>query len=102
MTPVHSPLRTLSANAYTLVEHLVHSAIDVCPSTTRLDRLGRPQRRVQHRPVLGDVDVLAGQHRVSALGQADLVGQIDECTQDVGVDQVLGQVDVEVAGLEGE
>ena len=72
------------------------------PSTTRLASLGRPQRGVQHRPILGDVDVFAGEHRVAALRQADLLGKIDKCTQHVGVDQVLGQVDIEIAGLEGE
>jgi hypothetical protein len=46
--------------------------------------------------------VFAGQHRVSAIRQADLVSKINKCTQDFGIDQVLGQVDIEIARLEGE
>ena len=43
---------------------------------------GRAQRGVQHRPVLGDVDVLAGEHRVAPLGQPDLVGQGEQGGED--------------------
>jgi hypothetical protein len=41
--------------------------------------------------------VFAGQHRVSAIRQANLVSKINKCTQYFGVDQVLGQVDIEIA-----
>ena len=47
-------------------EHVVHVAHDVL--AVDLERgVGRqPQRGVEHRPVLGDVDVLAGEHGVAA------------------------------------
>jgi hypothetical protein len=63
--------------------------------------LGCPQRRVQHSPVLCDVDVFAGQHRITALCQTHLASKINECTQNVGIDQVLGKIDIKTAGLNG-
>ena len=102
VTPTHSPLRTLSAKAYTLASTSCTSGTTSVAVDDQAGSLGRPQRGVQHRAVLGDVDVFAGQHRVAALRQADLVSKINKCSQDVGVDQVLGKVDIEIAGLEGE
>jgi len=39
------------------------------------------QRSVQHRPVLGDVDVLAGEHRRAALLQPRGLGKTGELPQ---------------------
>ena len=90
-------LRTLSANAYTLVSTSCTSATTSTPSTSRVVPAWLAKRGVQHRPVLGDVDVLAGEHRRPALRQVDLLGQPDQGGQHVGGDQVLRQVDVQVA-----
>ena len=38
--------------------------------------LRHPQRNVQYGAVLGDVDVLAAEHRVAPLGDALLVGEL--------------------------
>ena len=80
VTPTHSPLRTLSANAYTLASTVMHLGDDINPVDDQARSLGRSQRRVQHRTILGDIDVFAGQHRVSAIRQADLVSKINKCT----------------------
>ena len=57
---------------------------------------------MQDRPVLGDVDVLAAEHRVAARADTDLVGQREQRREHVVVEQRLGQVDVQVAGVEGQ
>ena len=85
-----------------LVQHLVHLGHDVDAVHDQTGVARQPERGVQHRPVLGDVDVLAGEHRVPALGQPDLVGQVHQRVEDLGVDQVLGEVDVQVARGEAE
>ena len=61
--PFHSPERIRSAKAAHPAEHLVHVRHHV-GAVGLDDRAGRcPQRDVQHRAVLGDVDVLAAEHR---------------------------------------
>ncbi|MPM23084.1 hypothetical protein SDC9_69547 [bioreactor metagenome] len=60
------------------------------------------QRGVQHRTVLGDVDPVTAEHRVDPVGEVHLVGEVDQTGQDVPVEPVLGHVDEEVAGGEGE
>ena len=52
------------------VEHLVHLGDDVDAVDDERRALRHPQRHVQHRAVLGDVDVLAAEHRVAALPRA--------------------------------
>ena len=60
-------------------EHLgelgLHVAVDVLAVDDERRRGARraAQGRVQHRAVLGHVDVVAAQHRLEAVGQADLV-----------------------------
>ena len=60
------------------------------------------QGRVEDGPVLGDVDVLAGEHGVAAARDVHLLGELDQGVTDVVGQQVLGQVDVEVSQLVGE
>ena len=62
---------------------------------------GRAQRGVQHRAVLGDVDLLAAEHRVPQPGTPRRGGQLAQQPQRLVGDQVLGVVEVEVADLEG-
>jgi hypothetical protein len=57
---------------------------------------------VQHRPVLGDVDVLAGEHRRDPLPQPGPLGQGVQRTEHLVGDQVLAVVDVQVRDLRGE
>ena len=77
-----SPLRTRSAKALIRAEHLVDVGHDVRDRRRRRrwpeHRAGRgAQRDVQHRAVLGDVDRLAGEHRVAAGGHARRAGDRD-------------------------
>ena len=74
--PIHRPRADLVRELGHPVEHLVHRR-----ARRRRRRPGslaprRPQRDVQHGAVLGDVDLLAGEHRVDALAQAGLLGQL--------------------------
>ena len=59
------------------VEHLVHLLDDVGAVDDQRALARHPQRDVEHRAVLGDVDVLAGEHRLAALGEPALVGERD-------------------------
>ena len=86
------------------VEHPLHVVVDLLPVD---DERGRGPGRaaeggVQHRAVLGGVDVVAAQHRGEALGDAGLLGQAHERGDDTIVDEVLRQVDVQVGELEAE
>ena len=65
--PCHSPERTRSAERGHPVEHLVHLGDDVDAVDDQRRALRHPQRDVQDRPVLGDVDPLAGEHRLDPL-----------------------------------
>ena len=58
------------------------------------------QRGVQRRPVLGDVDVLAGEHRRAALLQPRGLGKTGELPQQREVHQVLRQIDVQRSAVE--
>ena len=60
-----------------------------------------PQRHVEDGAVLGDVDVLAGEHRFAALLDPALAGELAEQDQRLVGDPVLGEVEVE-AGAVGD
>ena len=60
------------------VEDLVHLLDDVDAVDDQRALARHPQRDVQHRAVLGDVDVLAAEHRLAALGEPALLGERDE------------------------
>ena len=62
--------------------------------------LRRAQRHVQHRAVLGDVDLLAAEHRVDPLAQARLLGQLQQQLQRLVGDAVLRVVEIDARGLE--
>ena len=79
------------------VEHLVHVGDDVLAVDGQLGAARLAQRGVQHRAVLGGVDVHAGIHRVAALFQVRGSRQIDQQFQRFAGDPVLAVVDVEVA-----
>jgi hypothetical protein len=83
------------------VERLVHllNHVDAVDDQRALAR--HPQRHVQNRTVLGDVDVLAGEHRFAALGDAALTRQLTEQDHRLVRDPVLGEVEVE-AGAVGD
>ena len=59
-------------------EHLVHRRhdVDLVDGDPLVGR--RAQRDVQHGAVLGDVDLLAAEHRLDAVAQPGLLGQLDQ------------------------
>ena len=67
--PVHWPERTRSAKSAILREHGVHLGDDVLAVDLDDRALGRAQRDVQDGAVLGDVDLLAPEHRVDAVAR---------------------------------
>ena len=102
VTPVQAPRADLVGERVDPAQHLVHVGHDVLAVDLEGGVRRQPQRGVQHGAVLGDVDVLAAEHRVAALGDADLVGQREQRGQHVVVEQRLRQVDVQVARGEGQ
>ena len=85
-----------------LGKHLVYLGDDIGAVDDQAGSLGRTQRGVQYRTVLGDVDMFPGEHGMPAIHQTHLVSKINKGAHDVGVDQVLGEVDVEIARCVGE
>ena len=81
------------------VEHLVDLLDDVLAVDDQRAVLRHPQRDVEHGAVLGDVDVLAAEHRVPALGDAALVGELREQLQRLVGDPVLRVVEEEAGAL---
>ena len=61
-----------------------------------------PQRDVEDGTVLGRVDPVAAEHRVRALGEARLVGELHEQPQRLVGDAVLRVVEVEAGALGSE
>ena len=74
--PFHSPERTRSEKARHPVEHLVDLLDDVLAVDDQRAVPRHPQRDVEDRAVLRDVDVLAAEHRVASVGHAALVGEL--------------------------
>ena len=81
------------------VEHLVHLGDDVDPVDDERAAARHPQRDVEHRAVLGDVDPLAGEHRVASLGDACLLRERDEQPERLVGDAVLRVVEEEPGRL---
>ena len=76
--------------------HVGHDVVpvDLEPHTGR-----HAEGDVKDRPVLGDVDVLAGEHGVAAPGDAGPLGEAEKEAERLVGDSVLGVVEDEVAGL---
>jgi len=85
-----------------LVEHLVHLHDDVGAVDDEAVRARSAQGRVEHRAVLRDVDLLPGVHGIPAFFEADLLAELDQCGDHRVVDEVLGEVDMEVGSGEAE
>ena len=75
----------------------MHVGDDVLAVDGQLDAARQPQCGVQHRAVLGGVDVHAGEHRVAALFKVGGLRQIDQQLERFAGDPVLAVVDVEVS-----
>ena len=98
VTPVHSPDRMRSATAPIRVEHVVHVGDHVASVDHQVGAAWHAQGHVQHRPVLGGVDPLPGEHGVASLGDPGPAGHRHQRAQRSGVDPVLGVVEQQVAG----
>ena len=57
---------------------------------------------VKHRAILGDVDPLAGEHRVAVALHPGLVTEVEQQVHRLGVHQLLGVVEGDAEGLGGE
>ena len=64
--------------------------------------LGAAQGGVQHGAVLGDVNVLTGEHSLASLLQLDLFGELEQQLNGLGGNQVLGKVNVQLVSGEAE
>ena len=97
--PFQSPERTRSRERRHPVEHLMDLLDDVLAVDDQRAVLRHPQRHVEDGPVLGDVDVLAAEHRVAPLGDAASAGELDEQPERLVGDAVLRIVQEETGAL---
>ena len=100
--PVHSPPRTRSAKSAIRSSTSWTSCRTSWPSTSRPPRARVAQGDVQHGAVLGDVDVLAAEHRLGALAEPGALGQRHEQPDRLAGQPVLRVVQVQVAGAAGQ
>ena len=80
------------------VEHLVHVGHHVAAVDFEALRPRHPQGHMEHRPVLGGVDVPAGEHGVPALLDAGRAGHVHQRGQRLVIHPLFGEVEIEVAG----
>ncbi len=83
-------------------QHIVHTAHDGLAVDAEGGFRSGAQRHVQHRAVLGAIDMFAGEHRLAALFESGFLGQPDQQIHGLGRDAVLGVVEHEARGLQGE
>ena len=85
------------------VRHPVQHRMDVGHDIPPIVNDGRPARRaqrdVQHRAVLGDVDLVAAEHGVDTVLQPGLVGELEQQPQSLVGDPVLGIVEIDAGRL---
>ena len=86
------------------IEDLVHVGDDILAVNDELPLLAcrAAKRGVQDGAVLGGVDVLAGEHSVAALLELHLAGKIAQQLDGLIGHQVLGQIEVKVAGVKAQ
>ncbi len=77
--------------------HLGHD-VDAVDDETGSRR--HPQRGVQNRPVLGDVHVLAREHRVDPFPQTAFVREIEQQLEGLSVDPVFAVVEIPARDLD--
>ena len=97
--PRHVPSRTCHANVPILSSTACTCATTSTPSTTSDEPRGI-RSDVQHRPVFGDVDVLAGEHRIDTRAPAARFREQDEEPHRLAVDPVLGVVEMPARGVD--
>ena len=96
VAPVQDPLRMRSESSPIFASTACTSPDDVLPVDDQLGAGRHAQGHVQHGAVLGRVDVLAGEHRVTTLLDPGRPGDVHEEAQGLVGDPVLGVVEDEV------
>ena len=99
MWPLHSPSRTRLAKSVIRSSTPWTSATTSTPSTTSVVVAWHSQGDVQDGAILRDVDVLAREHCVSALGDSRLLRELPKELERLVDDQVLRIVEVEIRCL---
>src|SRR5436190_18935390 len=102
VAPFQWPTRTRSANTDIRFSTSCTSATTSAPPTSMRDPTGATQCNVQNRAVLGRVDRVAGEHRIDPLAQAAFLRELDEQPERLVGDPVLGVVEIDVLGFDGE
>jgi hypothetical protein len=85
-----------------LVEHSADIRHDVLAADEDRRASGRAQRHVQDRTILGDVDLVAAEHRVDAVAQPARFGQRKQQAQRFIGDAILGIVEKDAGRLGSE
>ena len=97
--PFHSPLAHPVAEGRHLVQHGMHAGNNILAIDNNLFALGRAQRDMQHRPLLGDIDLVSSEHGVDVLAQSRLFRQLKQQLQGFVGDPVLRVVQEQPYGL---
>jgi hypothetical protein len=94
------------ADAFGEVPHLVQNRPDLGHHVLAVDRdrgiAQIAQGRVEHGPVFGEIDLLAGEQVFPGLIQPGVLGQGPQQGQGLGGDDVLAIIEVKSAGFQGE
>ena len=86
------------ANALGVGEHGIENGMHLVAVRALSGR--RAQGRVQHGTALGDIDRLAGQHRITPAFDAAFGGQLQQQLQRRRIEQVLRQVGEQFGGMD--
>ncbi len=100
--PLQSPDADPVGEGGHAVEDLVHLVHDVDAVDDERRPFRHAERDVEDRAVLGHVDAVAGEHHVAALLELGLSGELEEQRERLVGDAVLGVVEVEPGGLDGQ
>ena len=84
------------------LQHLAHPGHDVAAIDQDGSAVEVAQGHVQHRPLLGEVDLLPRKHAPAPLGDLGLPGQGEQQLHGTFVDQVLGVIEEYVIELQRE
>ena len=85
-----------------LVEHRMHVGNNIFPVDLDSGAARGPQRDVQHRPLLGDVDLLAAKHGIPPLFHPPFPGQLEQQAQGFVGNPILGVVQVQTGAFDGQ
>ena len=78
-----------------LVQYRVNLRHDILTIHPNLFVARGAQRHVQHRPVLGEIDLVAAEHRIDFSAQAAFLGQAQQQPQGLVGEAMLGIVEIQ-------